>query len=142
MVVDSAHTVERFNRTLKEQIQTILYALEITRNKWVDHVEAVVNKYNHTIHSTIKTTPSDARKDGNKLMVSYNIWDKSKRDRKYPELKVGNDVRVMLTKDSKTKGYMPKWSTDKFKITFIKDGDYLINNGKRKTYVRHELLKV
>ena len=48
----------------------------------------------------------------------------------------------MLIKDSKTKGYMPKSSTDTFKILHIKDHDYLVNNNKRKIYLRHELLKV
>ena len=110
MVVDKAHTVERFNRTLKEHIQTRLDAMNLSRDKWTSQLEAVVNKYNNTVHSTIKMSPNDARKAGNKLTASFNIWAQSKKDRVYPELKVGDEVRVMLTKDSKTKGYMPKWS--------------------------------
>ena len=64
-------------------------------------------------------SPNQARTEGNKFMVSYNIWDKAKRDRKYPELKVGDDVRVMLRKDNKTTGTDPKWSTQVYKITFL-----------------------
>ena len=142
MVVDKAHTVERFNRTLKENIQTRLDAMDLSRDKWTSQLEAVVNKYNNTVHSTIKMSPNDARKEGNKLTASFNIWAQSKKDRVYPELKVGDEVRVMLTKDSKTKGYMPKWSTDTFKILHIKDNAYLVNNNKRKIHLRHELLKV
>ena len=142
MVVDKAHTVERFNRTLKENIQTRLDAMNLSRDKWTSQLEAVVNKYNNTVHSTIKMSPNDARKEGNKLTASFNIWAQSKKDRVYPELKVGDEVRVMLTKDSKTKGYMPKWSVDTFKVLHIKDHDYLVNNNKRKVYLRHELLKV
>ena len=41
----------------------------------------------------------------------------------------------------KTKGYMPKWSTDIFKVLH-KDHDYLVNNDKRKVHLRHELLKL
>ena len=37
---------------------------------------------------------------------------------------------------------MPKWSKDVYKVTFIKDNDYMENNNKRKPYQRHELLKV
>ena len=142
MVVDKAHTVERFNRTLKDNIQTRLDAMDLSRDKWTSQLEAVVNKYNNTVHSTIKMSPNDARKEGNKLTASFNIWAQSKKDRVYPELKVGDEVRVMLTKDSKTKGYMPKWSTDTFKLLHIKDHDYLVNNNRRKVYLRHELLKV
>ena len=142
MVVDKAHTVERFNRTLKENIHRRLNAMGLDPDKWTSQLEAVVNKYNNTVHSTIKMTPNDARKDSNKLTTSFNIWAKSKKDRVYPELKVGDEVRVMLTKDSKTKGYMPKWSTDIFKVTFIKDHDFMVNNDRRKVYLRHELLNV
>ena len=142
MVVDKAHTVERFNRTLKENIHRRLTAMGLDTDKWTSQLEAVVNKYNNTEHTTIKMTPNEARKEGNKLMVSYNIWDKAKRDRKYPELKVGDDVRVMLRRDNKTKGTDPKWSTQVYKITFIRGNDYMVNDGKRKVYVRHELLKV
>ena len=35
MVVDKAHTVERFNRTLKETIQTRLDAMDLSRDKWI-----------------------------------------------------------------------------------------------------------
>ena len=29
-----------------------------------------------------------------------------------------------------------------YKVTFIKGNDYLVNDNKHKTYIRHELLKV
>ena len=75
-------------------------------DKWTSQLESVVSKYNNTVHCIIKVTPNDARKDSNKLTASFNIWAKSKKDRVYPELKVGDEVRVMLTKDSKTKGHI------------------------------------
>ena len=65
------------------------------------------------------------------LTVSLKIWPKSKKEKVYPELKVGSYVRVMLTKVSKTKGYMPKWFTDTYKVTFIKDRSYLVGNIKK-----------
>ena len=94
------------------------------------------------MHNTIEMSPNQAKKPGNQLMVSYNIWNKAKRNRQYPDLKVGDDVRVKTIKDSKTKGYDPKWSKEVYKVTFIKGNDYLVNDNKHKTYIRHELLKV
>ena len=112
VVVDKAHTVERFNRTLKEHIQPVLYAMALRRDKWTSQLEAVVSKYTNTVHITISMSPNDALKDGSKLTAAFNIWAHSKEDRAYPELKVGDEVRVLLTKGSKTKGYFPKWSND------------------------------
>ena len=34
MVVDGAHTIDRFNRTLEENIQTRLDAMGLDRGKW------------------------------------------------------------------------------------------------------------
>ena len=64
----------------------------LDRDKWITQLEPIINKYNNTEHTTIKMKPTDARKETNKLMVSYNLWNNAKRDRKYPELKVGDDV--------------------------------------------------
>ena len=44
MVVDKAHIVERFNRTLKENIDRQLNAMGLDTDKWTNQVEAVVNK--------------------------------------------------------------------------------------------------
>ena len=115
----------------------------LSRDKWLEQLKPIINKYNHTVHSTIDMTPNEAKKRGNKLMVSFNLLNKAKRNRKYPELSVGNNVRVMIKKEPGiTKGYMPKWSTQVYQVTFIKDDDYMVNDGKRKVYLRHELLKV
>ena len=96
MVVDGAHTIERFNRTLKENIQTRFDAMSLDRDKWVSHLEPIINKYNNTKHSTIKMSPNDAKNGNNHLTVSYNIWDGAKRNRKYPDTKVGDEVRVII----------------------------------------------
>ena len=40
-----------------------------------------------------KLPPHDARKESNKLTASFNIWAKSKKDKVYPELKVGDEVK-------------------------------------------------
>ena len=77
-------------------------------------------------------SPNEAKNGNNHLTVSYNIWDGAKRNRKYPDIKVGDEVRVIIKKDNKTKGYFPKWSVDKYTITFInKDNEYVINDGKK-----------
>ena len=43
MVVDSARTIERFNRTLQEKIQTRLDAMGLDRDKWLSQLEPIMN---------------------------------------------------------------------------------------------------
>ena len=116
--------------------------MDLDRDKWVSQLELILNSYKNTVHRTIKMTPNEATKSGNQLMVSFNLWDGAKRNRRYPEIKVGDEVRAIMKKDNKTKGCFQKWTVDKYSITFIKDNDYMINDGKRKLYQRRELLNV
>ena len=44
MVIGGAHTIERFNRTLKENIQTRLDAMDLLRDKWVSQLELILIK--------------------------------------------------------------------------------------------------
>ena len=37
---------------------------------------------------------------------------------------------------------MPKWSTTVYKVIGIRNGDFLVNDGKKGVYQRHELLKI
>ena len=65
-----------------------LDAMNLDRFKWVDLLKPIIDKYNNTIHNSIEMIPNDAKKPGNQLMVSYNIWAKTKRNRQYPDLLV------------------------------------------------------
>ena len=70
-------------------------------------------------------SPNQAKKPGNQLMVSYNIWAKAKRNRQYHEISLGDDVRVKTIKDSKTKGYAHKWSKEGYKVKCIIDNNHI-----------------
>ena len=87
-------------------------------------------------------TLNQARREGNKLMVSYNIWNTAKRDRKYPELEIDDNVRVLMRKPNKTKGTYPKNNVKVYKVITIRGNDYMVNDGKCKVYQRFELLEV
>ena len=145
--ISGAHTVERFNRTLKEKTQTRLNAMGISRDKWVEQLDYILNKYNRTEHTTTKMTPMDAKKPQNEMTVKFNLEMAAKRNRKYPELKKDDRVRIM-EKPTKTgkKGYDPKWTPQTFKVLEVDGKQYLVNNPnamrQRKLYSRHELLKI
>ena len=59
-----------------------------------------VNKYNNTIHKTIKMKPTDVTNDS---YVEYN-QDSNKRN---PKFKVGDRVRISQYKNIFAKGYVP-----------------------------------
>ena len=72
-----AHSIERFNRTLKHNTMLRLDAMNLDRFKWVDQVKPIADKYNNTVHDTIEMSPNQAKQPGNQLMVSYTIWNKA-----------------------------------------------------------------
>ena len=130
-------------QTIKNMIHIRLEGLEINKEKWVDILPSVLKKYNNTEHSTINMKPNEAKDKKNHFEVWLNIHNKSNFARKYPPLKVGDNVRVYIKKKTGfTKGYDPKFSKEIYKVLFYKDKQYLVNNNTRKLYSRHELLKV
>ena len=81
---------ERFIRTLKNQIFKHMTA--ISKNVYIDVLDDIVNKYNNTVHRTIKMKPIDVTNDS---YAEYNE-DSDKRD---PKFKVGDHVRISKYKN-------------------------------------------
>ena len=69
MTVGSAHFVDNYNRQFKENIQIRLNAMELTRDKWINHVKYIVDKHNNSYHSVIKMTPKEATKPINDFIA-------------------------------------------------------------------------
>ena len=65
---------ERFIRTLKNKIFKHMTA--ISKNIYVDVLDDVVNKYNNTVHKTIKMKPIDVTDDS---FPEYNEESNKKR---------------------------------------------------------------
>ena len=89
---------ERFIRTLKNKIFKHMTA--ISKNFYFDDVlDNIVDKYNNTVHRTIKMIPIDVTGDS---YVEYNE-DSNKKD---PKFKVGGHVRISKYKNIFAKGYI------------------------------------
>ena len=87
-------------------------------------------------------TPNEAKQEDNKLKVWLNIKNKTEFNRKYPPLSVGSFVRIYEPPKHK-KGYKSVWSSRVYKITFMNENGYLIDDySKRKVFQRNELLKI
>ena len=87
---------ERFIRILKNQVYKHLTA--ISKNVYFDVLDDIVNKYNLTVHGTIKMKPTDDTDD------SYAVYNENS-NKKYPKFKVGYHVRISKYKNISAKGY-------------------------------------
>ena len=76
---------ERFIRTLKNKIFKCVTA--ISKNVYFDVLDDIDNKYNNTIHKTLKMKPIDVMGDS---YAEYN-QDFNKKD---PKFKLGDRVRI------------------------------------------------
>ena len=90
---------ERFIRTLKNKIFN--HMTDISKNVYFDVLD--VNKYNNTVHRTIKMKPIDVTNDS---YAEYNE-DFNKKD---PKFKVGDHVRISKYKNTFAEGYAPNGS--------------------------------
>ena len=102
---------ERFIRTLKNKIFKHMTA--VSKNVYFDVLDDIVNKYNNTVHRTIKMKPIDVTDDS---YAEYNE-DFNKKD---PKFKVGDHVRISKYKNIFAKGYTQNWS-EVFVVSKIKD---------------------
>ena len=98
----------------------------ISKNVYFDVLDDIVNKYNNTVHKTIKMKPIDVTGD------SYNETS----NKKDPKFKVGDHVRISKHKNIFAKGYAPNWSEEAFVVSKIKNTvpqTYVINdlNGEK-----------
>ena len=113
---------ERFSRTLKSKIYK--YMTSISKNVYIDKLNAIVNKYNNTYHTAIKMKPIDV-KDNTYINTNKEI------NYKDPKFKVGDYVRISKYKNIFAKAFMPNWSEEVFVVDKIKNTvpwTYIIND--------------
>ncbi len=115
--------------------------------RWLDVSNLVRLTYNHKDkHSAIKVTPADARKPDNQLQVKQNIEMQRVRKRKYPDIEVGDYVRVYKNKTNKLdKERAPVWTTEKFKVEAMNQSmgqPFHKLNGRPREVIRSELLLI
>lgn len=107
-----ASVVERVNRTIKNAMWK-QFSLQGSY-KWLDILSTIVDKYNNTVHSTIKMKPKDVHgKNSSSLLKSVYNRLKSVDPRK-KKLQVGTFVRISRYRNSFKKGYTPNWSNEIF----------------------------
>ena len=85
----------------------------ISKNVYFDVLDDIVNKYNNTVHRSIKMKPIDVTSD------SYAEYNEDSNVTK-PKFKVGDHVRISKYKNIFAKGYTQNWS-EVFVVSKIKN---------------------
>ena len=140
---------ERFIRTFKDKLFKRIEADEKKGKKdidWRDYILEIMLTYNNKdIHSSIGQTPNEARKKKNEYKSVLNVSVKAKKEKMYPELNVGDKVKILrkkaITEKERTshflKGeYVVEEITTKLKQKYYKLTDY------PRPLMRHDIVKV
>ena len=86
----------------------------IQQNIYFDFLNDIVDKYNNTVHKTIKMKPIEVMGD---YYAEYNEI----ANKKDPKFIVGDNVRISKYKNIFAKRYTPNWSEEVFIINKIKN---------------------
>ena len=94
--------------------KTCKHMAAVLNNVYFDVLDDIVDKYNSTVHRTIKMKPTDVTSD------SYAEYNEDS-DVTKPKFKVGDHVRISKYKNIFAKGYTQNWSEEVFVVSKIKD---------------------
>ena len=149
MTRSHAAVAERTIRTVKAMIDKRIESAKKRDNqnkRWVDVLNEVLITYNFkNKHSATKMTPNYATKPTNHLQVKANLEMKRKHTRIYPDINVGDYVKVYNKKDKLDKERIPVWSKANFKVESITESmgqDFHKLEGRPRELMRSEILLV
>ena len=112
--------IERFNRTLKEWMEKRKTELELQNVKynWMNEIGNMVEKYNNTVHSTIKMTPVEGSKKENEEKLK-KLYEEETSEVVASKFKLGDLVRLWKKKHTFVKRYTTRFTKEVFKIKKI-----------------------
>ena len=152
-----ANYVERFIKTLKSKI--FRYMIEKNSAKYIDILPKIVDSYNRTWHSGIRSEPINVNKQNEKRLWWQMYWPKEPYDEKLKEkkkrgipyvFKVGDRVRTTYVRKPFERAYDTKWTAEIFKVNrhYMRQGQpiYTVvdwyDNSVKGTFYQKELQKV
>jgi len=138
-----ATMAERAIRTFKMEMDR---RIEVEVKPWTAYLETVLNVINKkNVHRTTGFTPDEAVKPENEFEVRNNLILHSRRDRKYPEIKVGDIVRAFRKRKPGEKERHGFWKEGTTKVTRITESHgqkFYKVEGEGREFIRGELLFV
>ena len=107
---EKCSVIERWNRTIKTKLWKYFTANHT--HKYIDVLDALIEKYNNTVNRAIGMTPTEARKPSNHGAVFRHLYFEkmAKLGEKKPKFQIGDKVRLGVKKDLFEKSYIINWS--------------------------------
>ena len=140
---------ERAIRTFKDMLYRRVEADEKKGKQniqWPDYILEILLTYNNQMkHSATGFTPKEARKPSNQFKVKLNLTMKGKKNRVYPDLDVGDEVKIFRKRKPNEKERVSNWSQNIYTIENIENKlgqNYYRVEGNTRQYLRFELIKV
>jgi hypothetical protein len=121
---EKSSVVERWNRTMKTWLWK--YFTANGTHRFIDVLQALVKKYNSTLHRSTKLTPVEARNPSKYMQLFRNLYlEKVKKmsklyKGKVPKFKVGDKVRLAVLKDKFEKAYIINYTDKIYTIKEVK----------------------
>ena len=145
-----ANFSERAIRTFKDMLYKRVEADEKkgkSNIQWTDYIHEILLTYNNQmIHSATKFTPKEARKPSNQFAVRLNIASSGKRNRIYPDLDKGDEVKIFRKRKPNEKERVGNFSKNVYTVERIEkkfsQSHYYVEGNPDRPYLRFELLKV
>ena len=143
-----AAVAERTIRTIKAMIEKRIESAKKRHEdkRWVDVLNQVLITYNFkNKHSATKMTPKEATLPANQLQVKTNLEMKRKHTRIYPDINVGDYVKIYNKKSKYAKERIPVWSKENFKVESINESigqNFYKVEGRDRPLMRFEILLV
>ena len=114
--------------------------------QWTDYIFEILLTYNNKMkHSATGFTPKDARIPSNELKVKLHLNMNAKRNRVYPDLGVGDEVKIFRKRKPNEKERVGNFSQNVYTIEKIDEKlgqKYYYVEGNDRAYLRFELLKL
>ena len=143
------HFAEPFIRTFKDMLFKMIDADEKKGKvniQWVDYIPEIMLTYNSKmIHSAHGMTPNEAHKDSSHMEVKIKLEMNRVKTRKYPPVRVGDEVKIYRKKGISEKERTSNWSSVKYKVSGVEKKlgqEYYSVEGMASPYLRAELLRV
>ena len=147
ITLSHAAVAERSIRTIKSEIYKRVKLPSDTN--WNELVYPILLKYNNkSVHSSTGFTPAQAENKANHLTVKLNMEMKKNKTRVYPDIEVGDYVRIHKNKDKLDKKHVSTWSDKRYKVNRITETfgqkQYFLEgytqNGRVAGLLRHDIL--
>ena len=117
--INNIEIYSTYNEGKSIVVEIFKYMTAISKNVYFDVLDDIVNKYNSTVHRTIKIKTIDVTDD---FYAEHNEdFDKKDFNKKDPKFKVGDYVRISIYKNIFAKGQTPNWSEKVFVVNKIKN---------------------